>query len=90
MANAGNILVKKKNNMKTAKSWKRLEVKQDQTVIKPPPILKMNTDYFVHLFFLCFTYVVSPMYHDKQNLCCFRISSFLRHVAVLKKNFQIM
>ena len=44
LANAGGKLLAKKENLKTAKSWKRLEVKQDHVVMKPPPILKMNTD----------------------------------------------
>ena len=42
LANAGGKLLAKKENLKTAKSWKRLEVRQDQTITKHPPILKMN------------------------------------------------
>jgi len=42
MANAGNILVKKKNNMKTAKSWKRLDVEKNNNnnikIDMAPPI----------------------------------------------------
>ena len=43
IANAGGKLLAKKDNLKTAKSWKRLEVRQDHTVMKPPTTLKMNT-----------------------------------------------
>jgi len=44
LANAGGKLLAKKENLKTAKSWKRLEVKQDSlnVITKPKPIIKQD------------------------------------------------
>ena len=44
LANAGGKLLAKKEHLKTAKSWKRLEVRQDQTIAKPPAILKITEE----------------------------------------------
>ena len=42
LAEAGNKLLAKKDLLKTVKTWKRLEVKQEKTDMKPPTTLKMN------------------------------------------------
>ena len=43
LATAGGKLLAKKDNLKTAKSWKRLEIKQKVTENTEPPVLKLNT-----------------------------------------------
>ena len=44
LATAGGKLLAKKDNLKTAKSWKRLEIKQKTTENIPTPVLKLNTE----------------------------------------------
>ena len=44
LAAAGGKLLAKKDNLKTAKSWKRLEIKQKVTENTEPPVLKLNTE----------------------------------------------
>ena len=43
LATAGGKLLAKKDNLKTAKSWKRLEIKQKVTENTEAPVLKLNT-----------------------------------------------
>jgi len=44
LATAGGKLLAKKDNLKTAKSWKRLEIKQKVTENTEAPVLKLNTN----------------------------------------------
>ena len=44
LATAGGKLLAKKDNLKTAKSWKRLEIKQKVTENTEAPVLKLNTE----------------------------------------------
>ena len=44
LATAGGKLLAKKDNLKTAKSWKRLEIKQKVTENTEPSVLKLNTN----------------------------------------------
>jgi hypothetical protein len=44
LAAAGGKLLAKKDNLKTAKSWKRLEIKQKGTENTEPSVLKLNTE----------------------------------------------
>ena len=44
LATAGGKLLAKKDNLKTAKSWKRLEIKQKTTENTETPVLKLNTE----------------------------------------------
>ena len=44
LATAGGKLLAKKDNLKTAKSWKRLEIKQKVTENTAAPVLKLNTN----------------------------------------------
>lgn len=44
LATAGGKLLAKKDNLKTAKSWKRLEIKQKVTNNTEPHVLKLNTE----------------------------------------------
>jgi hypothetical protein len=44
LATAGGKLLAKKDNLKTVKSWKRLEIKQKVTENTEAPVLKLNTE----------------------------------------------